>query len=71
MALGSDPGAQRGPPPGSKRAEIKEKPRKLAKILEKQAKNGTITGFSIDKRWPKPHRKRRWVHFHPHKHWVS
>jgi hypothetical protein len=36
---------------------------KLGKILEKQAKNGTNGGFSIDKRWTKPHRKRRWVVF--------
>jgi hypothetical protein len=43
---------------------------KLGKILEKQAKNRTNGGFSIDKRGTKPHRKRRWVRFYPHKHWV-
>jgi hypothetical protein len=44
---------------------------KLGEILEKQAKNRTNIGFSIDKRRTKPHRKRRWVRFYPHKHWVS
>jgi hypothetical protein len=52
-------------------AEIKGKPRKFREILEKQAENGTNNGFSVDKRWTKPHRKRRWVRFYPHKHWVS
>jgi hypothetical protein len=29
----------------------------------KRAKSSTILGFPIDKRGPKPHRKRRWVRF--------
>jgi hypothetical protein len=52
-------------------AKIERKPSKLREIEEKHAENGTNVGFSIDKEETKPHRKRRWVRFYPHKHWVS
>jgi len=52
-------------------AKIERKPSKLREIKEKHAENGTNVGFSIDKEETKPHRKRRWVRFYPHKHWVS
>jgi hypothetical protein len=44
-------------------AEIGKKPNKFGKMWAKRFNNGTNMGFSIDKRWTKPHRKRRWVRF--------
>jgi hypothetical protein len=44
-------------------AENRGKPNIFGKMWEKRFNNGTNMGFSIDKRWTKPHRKRRWVRF--------